>query len=197
MLLGVIVLHLAVYYVVTRINGGRPTEAFHDPSIGLDDAIPLLGWTWPLYWAAYPYLTAGAALIVGGMRQAEYRCAIRAFVAITLIGGTVQLAYPVAAPWTTDTHAMQMAMHTSAWTLPYACLPSMHVAYSVLTAMLGAAAGPPVWRWSHIGLAFLITLSTLTLKEHYVADAAAGLALGVAGGFWWLRRRPASAVVHR
>ncbi len=110
-IVGVIVLHLTVYYTVTRVNSNRPPEALNDPSIALDDRIPLLGWTWVLYWAAYPYLTLGAWLVVSAMREVDYKRAIKAFIVITLIGGAVQLLYPVAAPWTSEAHAMQIRMH--------------------------------------------------------------------------------------
>ncbi len=183
---GVIVLHLVVYYTVTRVNSNRPLEALNDPSIPLDDKIPLIGWTWVFYWAAYPYLTLGAALVVASMREAEYRLAIQAFIVITFIGGAIQLLYPVAAPWTSEAHAMQTRMHDSAFTRPYACLPSMHVAYSVITGFMGAmivrSAG---LRWFHILLPLAIAVSTLTLKEHYAADAVAGILLGLGGGLWW------------
>ena len=195
---GVILLHLAVYYTVTRINSNRPPEALNDPSIGLDDRIPLLGWTWVFYWAAYPYLTLGAALVVAAMREADYKRAIKAFIVITFIGGAVQLLYPVAAPWTSEAHAMQTRMHESTFTRPYACLPSMHVAYSVITGFMGAMiARSAGLRWFHILLAAGIAVSTLTLKEHYVADAVAGIALGLAGGLWWWRGAVARAAMDR
>jgi hypothetical protein len=185
---GVIVLHLAVYLTVTRVNSGRPPEALRDPSIPLDGRIPLLGWTWIFYWAAYPYLTIGAGLIVGSMPELDFRRAVKAFVAITLVGGAVQLLYPVAAPWTSEAHPMQTAMHESWFTRPYACLPSMHVAYSVLTAFLGVALSRSAGlRVFHVLLAAGIAVSTLTLKEHYVADAVTGTLLGLAGGAWWSR----------
>lgn len=187
-IVGVIILHLAVYFTVTRINSNRPPEALNDPSIALDDRIPLLGWTWVFYWAAYPYLTLGAGLVVAAMRETDWKRAIQAFIVITLIGGAVQLLYPVAAPWTSEAHAMQTRMHESAFTRPYACLPSMHVAYSVITGFMGAMiARSAGLRWFHILLAAGIAVSTLTLKEHYIADAVAGIALGLGGGLWWWR----------
>ena len=191
-IVGVIVLHLVVYYTVTRVNSNRPPAALNDPSIPLDDKIPLLGWTWVFYWAAYPYLTLGAALIVAAMREVDYKRAIQAFIVITFVGGGIQLLYPVAAPWTSEAHAMQTRMHESAFTRPYACLPSMHVAYSVITGFMGAMIARSVGlRWFHILLAAGIAVSTLTLKEHYVADAVAGIALGLGGGLWWWMRAAA------
>jgi len=191
-IVGVIVLHLVVYYTVTRVNSSRPPEALNDPSIRLDDQIPLLGWTWVFYWAAYPYLTLGTTLVVASMRETDYKRAIKAFIVITFIGGAVQLLYPVAAPWTSEAHAMQTRMHESAFTRPYACLPSMHVAYSVITGFMGAMLARSVGlRWFHILLVGGIAVSTLTLKEHYVADAVAGILLGLGGGLWWWRNAAA------
>ena len=189
---GVILLHLAVYFAVTRINSTRPASVFWDPAITLDSLIPLIEWTWIFYWAAYPYLTLGATLVVASMREADYKRAIKAFIVITFIGGAIQLLYPVAAPWTSEAHAMQTRMHESAFTRPYACLPSMHVAYSVITGFMGAMIARSVGlRWFHILLAAAIAVSTLTLKEHYVADAVAGILLGVGGGMWWWRNAAA------
>ena len=85
---------------------------------------------------------------------------------------------------------MQTRMHESSFTRPYACLPSMHVAYSAITGFMGAlVVRSKGLRWFHILLAGAIAVSTLTLKEHYVADAVAGIALGVGGGLWWMKGR--------
>jgi membrane-associated phospholipid phosphatase len=183
---GVVCLHLLVYFTVTRINSYRPPGALKDPSTGLDGMIPALGWTWVFYWAAYPYLTVGAGLILGAMSENDFARAIRAFVTITLVGGAVQLLYPVAAPWTSGVHPMQAALHDWAFTRPYACVPSMHVAYSVITSFMGfVTTRATVLRWLYVVLAAAITVSTLTLKEHYLADAVTGSLLGFAGGLWW------------
>ena len=72
-LIGVIILHLIVYFTVTRVNSNRPPEALNDPSIWLDNQIPLIPWTWIFYWAAYPYLTLGAGILIAMMpRRAIY-----------------------------------------------------------------------------------------------------------------------------
>lgn len=64
----------------------------------------------------------------------------------------------------------------------------MHVAFSVLTATLAVAVfrSRPVMALYVAGAAG-ITLSTLTLSEHYALDALGGIALGLAAAAWWRR----------
>ena len=61
------------------------------------------------------------------------------------------------------------------------CLPSLHV--STVTLCVCALRGR---RWFAPALlaGIPIALSTLTFKQHYVADVVAGLVLGLAS--WWL-----------
>jgi membrane-associated phospholipid phosphatase len=64
----------------------------------------------------------------------------------------------------------------------------MHVAYATVAAGLLAAVVPgPSWRAGGAVMVALIALSTLTLKEHVVLDAVAGLALGGGTLIWWHR----------
>jgi len=186
-IVGVVLLHLAAYLAVTRLNAGRPPSALWDPHLRLDDRIPYLPWTWIWYWSAYPYLTIVAALVLLRLPADGFGRAIRAYVWLTLLGAGIQLAIPVQAPWPAEPNPMQALMHDAAFTRPFASLPSMHVTYSVFTACLGiAAARSRALKAGHVAIAALITVSTLTLKEHYVLDAATGGALGLGGMLWWL-----------
>jgi hypothetical protein len=62
----------------------------------------------------------------------------------------------------------------------------MHVAFAVLAAAMYGSVGD-----SRLGVlaaatgALAITVATLTLKEHYVLDAVAGVALALAAWWWW------------
>ncbi|MFQ5747674.1 MAG: phosphatase PAP2 family protein [Gemmatimonadota bacterium] len=189
-IVGVILLHLAAYLVVTRVNESRPPPALWDPSLPLDGSIPYLPWTWTWYWAAYPYLTIVAALVLLRLPADGFGRAIVAYVGLTLAGAAIQVLFPVRAPWPTAPGPMQALMHEAAFTRPFASLPSMHVAYSVFTASLGvAAARTRVLKVGHVAVAALITASTLTLKEHYVLDAVTGTALGLGTMLWWSRAR--------
>ncbi|MFQ5890361.1 MAG: phosphatase PAP2 family protein [Gemmatimonadota bacterium] len=185
-IIGVILLHLTAYYIVTRVNSGRPVDALWDPRLRADDWIPHLPWSWVFYWTAYPYLTLVAATVIWRLPAGSFHRSIQAFVVLTLVGAGIQLALPIEAPWPEAAHPMQRLMHESALTRPYASLPSMHVAYSVLTACLGVAiARRGLLKVLHVVTAMLIILSTLTLKEHFVLDSATGALLGMLAAGWW------------
>ena len=103
-----------------------------------------------------------------------------------LVGGAVQLLLPVVAPWPDTFVGPQAWMHETFSVDPWACLPSMHMALSVLPAgiALTALRSRPL-KVASIVMAGLITVSTLTMKEHYVLDAVTGLLLGLAAFAWW------------
>jgi membrane-associated phospholipid phosphatase len=60
------------------------------------------------------------------------------------------------------------------------------VALSVLPAALSLSVlERPSARWASVVAAALITISTLTLKEHYFLDSATGVLLGLSAFAWW------------
>jgi membrane-associated phospholipid phosphatase len=109
-----------------------------------------------------------------------------------VVANTLQVAFPSRSPWAQEPVAFQRFMHSYVSYDPYVCLPSMHVALSVMPAALSLSVLRSNWlRTISISLAVLITISTLTLKEHFFLDTLTGLALGLlAYGYyrWQLRR---------
>ncbi len=197
-MLAVGILHLTAYYVVTRVNGARPASALWDLTTPFDARIPYLPWTWPFFWAAYPFVTLGAASVVLALPDAAFRRAILAFVGMTLVGAAVQLVLPARAPWPETPHPVQHLLHESWLVLPYANLPSMHVAFSTLTAFLALAVLRSHWvKAVFVLVTMLVALSTVTLKEHFALDAVTGAALGAATGVWWRRGTRAGAHPQR
>ena len=76
--------------------------------------------------------------------------------------------------------------------LPYATLPSMHVAYCALaTGLLATALPGAAPRRLGAAVVLAVAVSTLTLKEHVVLDVVTGLVLAQAGLWWWRREVPA------
>jgi hypothetical protein len=182
----VVLLHLLAYLAVTRVNAARPEHALWDLSTRFDAVIPHLPSTWPFYWLVYPFvpLVGGFALL--RMPEPAFRRAILAFAGMLLVGAGVQLLIPARAPWPESPAAIQDFYHTSGLVLPYANLPSMHVAFATLTAAMIYSVVPLyTCRVAVIAAALLITTGTLTLKEHYVLDAVAGVALALATWRWW------------
>lgn len=189
---GVAGLHGLVYLLVTRLTLLRPTEAFIHPRIALDGLIPHLRWAWPLYWLPYLLVPLAGTLLIRRMDAASFRRLVIAWAGMILVGGAFQLAFPAVAPWPDDPALSQRLFHESAAILPYATLPSMHVAHvAFATLVAGTISGRRTVL--AIGLAGTLTVAvaTLVLKEHLVLDALSGLVL--AGVTWWWWRRPATA----
>ncbi len=187
-MLAVALLHLGAYWTVTRINSVRPDDVLWMLETPLDRAIPHLGWTWPAFWFGYPFVLVGGAWALWRLPVPLFARAVVAFAAMTVVGAVVQMLVPARSPWPLDAHPVQRFIHEATLTRPYASLPSMHVAYSVLVALFGIrACGQAATRWSFGLAAVLIAVSTVTLKEHFILDPVAGTVLAVATFSWWRR----------
>ena len=155
-------------------------------AIPLDAQIPHLAWTWPFYWIAYPFIVVGGGIALAKCDDEAFRRAIVALAAMTIIGALVQLVIPARAPWPAAPGAMQQHFHDSALVMPFATMPSMHVAYSAVVAgLLSTVYSHRLVRAAGIVLVLLIAISTLTLKEHLIVDAITGIAIALATLRWW------------
>ena len=63
----------------------------------------------------------------------------------------------------------------------YAAMPSLHVGWSLLLAIVLMAATSGAWRWLWLLHPLFTTITVVVTANHYVLDAAAGIALVVAG----------------
>lgn len=190
---GVALLHLLAYLAVTRINAARPTRALWDLSTAVDGVIPHLPHTWPLYWLVYPFVPIVGALALLRMAEPAFRRAVVTYAAMLLAGAVIQLLIPARAPWPQSPAPIQRFYHSSGLVLPYANLPSMHVAFATLTAlMFGSVCASTAGRLAVGAAAVVIAVGTLTLKEHFVLDTVSGVLLALAAWAWW-RRTPGRA----
>lgn len=184
--IGIGFLHVVVYYLVLRVNAGRPPDAFVDPAIAVDRWVPYIGWTWVFYYFGDVYITAWAAWVFWQIPGHRVARAVVAWGAMIVLGGLIQIAAPVVAPWPETFVGPQAWMHQTLSLEPYACLPSMHVALTVLPAAMALTVLRSPWlKGVSTLLAILITVSTVTLKEHYVLDAVTGVLLGLAAFAYW------------
>jgi len=189
-LTGVAFLHVAVYYIVTRLTLLRPADAFIDPHLPVDDWIPHLPWTWPAYWLPYVLVPIAAGAAIGRLDSRAFRRLFLSWCGMVVVGGAIQLVWPAVAPWPLDPGRSQRLYHDSALMLPYATLPSMHVAHVALAALVaGTVFRSATVRLTGALITVVVAASTLTLKEHVVLDAVSGLALALATWQWW-RRAP-------
>lgn len=182
----VVLLHACCYFVVNLINSGRELTAFVDLEIALDRWVPFLEWTWTIYFFGDLYIILWGAFVVWQMPRPWFRRAILAYAGMIVVGAAVQLAVPASAPWPVALTGVQRWVHGLIAIQPFACLPSMHVALAVLPTAMGLAVLDARWLDSiSVGCAVLITISTVTLKEHFVLDAVAGVVLGLAAYAYW------------
>jgi membrane-associated phospholipid phosphatase len=61
---------------------------------------------------------------------------------------------------------------------PYNALPSLHAALSTVVAVYFVCSKSR-WAWAFVAMAILIVISTLFTKQHFIADAISGVALGL------------------
>lgn len=185
-ILGIVLLHGGVYYTVNVINGLRPSSAHVNLHTVVDSWIPFVGWTWTIYYFGDVYITIWAFVIVWRLPGREFRRAVYSYVGMILSGALIQLILPGKAPWPNHLSGVQAYIHSFISMKPYACLPSMHVALTVLPACLLFTSFRSTWvRVFSTGMAVLITVTTLTLKEHFFLDALTGVLLGlVFFGVW-------------
>lgn len=171
-----------------------PGRTLHKPQTFLDDFFPLRA-EWSV---VYGSLFLAALLPVFVIHQQELvRRTINAFLATWLTAYAFFIAYPTVGMSSEDvavdgffSWALRL-IYTS--DTPYNCFPSLHVAQCFLAAFachrvhrgVGAVAG--VW-------AFLVALSTLYTKQHYVLDALGGVLLACVAYAIFLRGYPRGAV---
>jgi membrane-associated phospholipid phosphatase len=179
-------LQSAMYFGIGHAHLTRSTELLRTR---LDDAIPF----WP--WTAWCYLPFYAAIfiicIASVRRRALFNRALGAVVLVMLIGATGHLFIgaeyprPVLHPPYADLSAAFMA-----WVQridpPGNVFPSLHVAHTSLLAMLLVRDRPILGRVTVV-MAAMLALSTLTTKQHFIADVIAGLALAFIGRAFALR----------
>jgi membrane-associated phospholipid phosphatase len=180
------VFHGICYYTVNLINSWRSPASLLSLKTAVDGWIPLVEPTWAIYYFGDVYIVLLGIYVLVRMPADQFRRAVGAYAGMIALGAAIQLLLPAEAPWPTNLTSAQRWMHEAIAMRPYACLPSMHVALTVLPAALSLSVLRPRWvRSTSLLLATVITLSTLSLKEHYFLDAVAGIVLGLAAYAYW------------
>lgn len=154
----------------------------YDLSIGLDAAIPFLRWTILLYVLFFAFLPIGYLGVAQEGKKVFYRMAV-AGIAAKLICLVFFFVLPTYMPdWPSGTFEIK---NFTDWLLqfiydhdePNNLFPSIHVLESWLV-MRTALAGKKLPKPFKIGIsvaAICIILSTLTVKQHLLADVAGGI----------------------
>lgn len=185
MILGTGVFHITCYKFVNQVTRWASLP-IRDFSLVIDRWIPYLGWTWPFYYLGNVYILLGGGVIVWKLPDKKFHRAVGVYLAMILTGAVLQIVLASASPWPPQMIPLQRHLHSSMSLDLYACMPSMHVALTVFTTCLSFSVfRARLIRAILVLLAGLITISTLTFKEHVVLDAVAGILFAaLVYGFW-------------
>lgn len=144
----------------------------------LDRAIPFMPWTITLYHSQYVMLLVAAAVARG--REFVQIMAAMLAVNFTCYVGFVTLPAHIVRP-DAAAYADSIWAPLISWTYaqdgPGNTFPSIHVATTVILAMrMRHQPGGAIWLFWGV----LIIASTVTIKQHFVADGVAGAAIALA-----------------
>ncbi len=171
------------------------TSELYAPELVLDRILPLQP-VWALvYGALYLFLILLPILVV--RQEEQIRRTVYAYLAVWLTAYACFLVYPTIAPRpatvTGDGFAVTGLRFLYGADPPYNCFPSLHVAHSFVSALacyrvhrgVGVAAS---------SCAFLVGLSTLFTKQHYVLDVVSGTLLAFVASLVFMRGHPRARV---
>jgi membrane-associated phospholipid phosphatase len=169
---------LAVYLAV---NAATAKHGVAVPLLPFEARIPLVPAAFPVY--ASVYLEAALPIVLLRTTREYLRlqagCVVMSLLAFAVFA-LAPMAYPRPHP---DLHGAVQALLAAEWTVdgPACTFPSLHVAFAWLLAFaLGGKSGlrRALW-WIN---AALISVATLLVKQHFLVDVVAGIAL--ASGVW-------------
>jgi len=176
----------------------RPQGSAHALDTFADRWFPLQP-TWSIvYGALYLFLILLPVLLIRDLEHV--RRTVRAYLAVWLTAYGFFVFYPTIAP-----RPLISGAHSfGAWGLsllysadtPYNCFPSLHVAHSFVSALTCGRLHRGVGRFALLA-AFLVGLSTLFTKQHYILDVLAGVVLAaLAYGLFLRTYRPDDRAVR-
>ncbi len=193
--LGLALLQSAVYFGIGHAHLTRSTELLRTR---FDDAIPFLPWT---AWCYLPFYAGTFLIAIGGFRHKRlFNRTAMAVVLVMCLGALGHLfvgaEYPrpvLYPPYPDVSHAfMAWVQHVDP---PGNVFPSLHVAHTSMLAFLLLRDRPRLGLVA-LAMATLLAISTLTTKQHFIADVISGYALAFLGRAFALSsigtgRRPA------
>lgn len=179
----------AFYFAIGQAHIPRSTELLRT---WLDDAIPFWPWT---SWCYLPLYACVFLISIAGFRhRALFDRAARSILLVMFVGAACHLLIgaeyprPVLHPPYSGPSAAFMAWVQRVDT-PGNVFPSLHVAHTTMLSILLIRDRPRLGRAALV-MATLLALSTLTTKQHFVADVISGYALALLGVGWALRGLP-------
>ena len=185
-------LQSAVYFGIGHLHLGRSTEILRTR---LDDAIPFWPWT---AWCYLPFYAGVFIIAVAGIkRRVVFNGAVQAVLIVMTLGALghifigAEYPRPVLHPPFAGISAAFLAAVQSI-DPPGNVFPSLHVAHTTMLALILIKDRPLLGRIA-LAMATALALSTLTTKQHFLADVVSGYALAFLGRWFALRKLPREA----
>lgn len=166
---------LIAHYVTLR-------GVFYTPILPGEGDIPFIPWTFFIYILCYVVPPFAFLLL---QSKTEIKKALWAFLIGLWVHKIIWIFYPVKyvlrphiTPHPSETLLKIIVDFFKLDSPPVNCFPSLHVTYAFLTYFAIRAYRPRLAPYFLV-LAFVISLSTMTFKQHYVADVISGLFLAM------------------
>ena len=184
--LSLALLQSAVYFGIGHAHLERSTELLRTH---LDDAIPFWPWT---AWCYLPFYAGTFLIAIAGFRRRWlFDRTVQAVLMVMFIGALghllVHAEYPrtVLHPPYPDLSSAFLAsvQHIDP---PGNVFPSLHVAHTTMLSLLLIKDRPILGRIALV-MATMLAISTLTTKQHFVADVLSGYLLAFLGRWFALR----------
>lgn len=168
------------------------------PMTWIDLVTPFEPWTVLVYTSEYYMFVLGYLLLSSDYNRDRY---MWAFFGVTVISAVVFVFYPTTFPRADypippDTHWFVYRVFSNLRSVdtPSNAFPSMHVCCCYLTVFAFLPREESRWKfWWFLAWTTAVAVSTLTTKQHYLADLIAGLVEAVVG-YWiffkWTRYVP-------
>lgn len=172
-MIGLYMLFIFLFLFVGNYNEGRE---FYNLSIFIDEKIPFnphFVWTYILYY----FVALMPVMVVPDIK--EFRRMVGAYLMMYFMGFLTFIVFPVKMvrpELIGDGYSLWLLRKIYNADNGYNCFPSMHVANAYLASFFSFKFNKPYGSIVYI-IAFLITISTLFIKQHYIVDLIAGILL--------------------
>lgn len=144
----------------------------------IDDWIPRIPAFSVVYLAFLPWVAL--TIFFAWYKKHDFRQLLYSLIVVNMIAYTVYLIFQTHVPRdpivSNDIFSRIMQFiydHDGS----YNCFPSLHSAFSTVVATYFVLQKSR-WSWAAVTFAFLIIISTLFVKQHFIADAISGVILG-------------------
>jgi membrane-associated phospholipid phosphatase len=180
-------LQSAVYFGIGHAHLQRSTELLRTR---LDDVIPFWPWT---AWCYLPFYAGTFLIAIAGFRRRWlFDRTVKAVLMVMFIGALGHLFVHAEYPRTVlhpPYGGLSRAFLASVQHIdpPGNVFPSLHVAHTTMLSLLLIKDRPLLGRVALV-MATMLAISTLTTKQHFIADVLAGYLLAFCGRAFALRR---------